>query len=148
MDLEKFNCQLNEAIEQLKLNKKIDFTFVDKNSQRNKLKLSDLFDLCCKIFSQALNVLYNIQSNGYWYCFCIKCDGCPVGRFNSETINCTICKIDYNFDTYSLEKTKYKPKELFSYVSKLINKLKEVVSFDKSVSNFWCDEYKFKWRDD
>ena len=42
----------------LKLKKKIDFTFADKNSQRNKLKLSGLFDLCCEIYSQALLVLF------------------------------------------------------------------------------------------
>lgn len=35
MDLEKITSQVNEAITQLELNKGIDFTFVDKMSQRN-----------------------------------------------------------------------------------------------------------------
>lgn len=64
MDLEKITSQVNEAITQLELKKGIYFTFVDKMSQRNKLKPAGLYDLYFEIYSQMLNILHHVQSSG------------------------------------------------------------------------------------
>lgn len=98
--------------------------------------------MCRKIYPEALNVLYQVRSNGYWYCLCDRFDGCSFGR-TSKTINCPICKIGCDFDIDSSEEVKYKPEKLFFYVSKLVDEMKIAISIDKAI-NFRCQEYYFK----
>ena len=100
-----------------------------------------------EIYSETLNILYQVRSSGYWYCFCNKFDGCTIGRFTSETLNFSVCKIDYDFSTDVTQKIKYKPKELIFYVSKLLDEMKVAVSINKKVHDLWYDEYYFKWQD-
>ena len=99
-----------------------------------------MLDLCYEIYLQALNILYHVQSSGYWYCFCDRFDGCAISIFTSETIKRSVCKIDYDFDAYLLEKIKYEPEKMFSYVHKLVDELKKGVSIDRHMTDFWCDE--------
>ena len=64
------------------------------------------------IYFEILNVNYNIQSSGYYYCFCDKFQGCAIGCYDSIRC-CPICQIQLHYDLDDVESIKYKPKELF-----------------------------------
>ena len=65
------------------------------------------------------NVLHHDRSSSYLYCFCDKFEGCAVGRFTPKTIFCSICQIQYDFETNFSEKIKYNSKRSLSFASDL-----------------------------
>ena len=128
---------------------------MDKETQNENKKefcsVGFLDKVCKLLYFELLNVLYRIESNTTYYCFCEMYDRCYRGLNTYEKICCAICQINYHYDVEDLEPMKYKPKELFEYAGRPYDDLKEATKKDDRqewlVSGCWSGEREFKWRD-
>ena len=94
------------------------------------------------LYFKILNILLQIQYNGYYYCFCDIFYGCK-GDYPQRTLLCFLCQINFDYDTDDTEELKYDSVKLIRYALNFFE-FKQCINLVPGIWKCWSDEYECK----
>lgn len=58
-----------------------------------------------------------------------------------------LCMVNLHYSTYDLNKIKFNPMKLCSYMEMFFAGLKEIFEYDQTIQKLWLNEIEYKFRD-